>query len=584
MNIFDFIKSQIAILDIVQEYTTLKRAGGYWKGLCPFHGEKTASFTVSPQRQIFYCFGCHVSGDVISFIAKIENCSQIEAAKFIAERTHLELPAQVAQEYQQTAAHASEKERYFALCEIVSDWCQLQLEQTKDARQYLEHRKIDQPTIKDFKIGYFPKGPQALQALIKFAQSHNFLANDLLEMHVIQKNHDHYFSGFEDRIFFPIQDHLGRFCAFGGRIFRTGDERVKYYNSHEHAYFNKRATLFGLNLAKKAIQQNHSVLIVEGYLDCIAMHKAGFKNTVATLGTACTNEHIDILARLSEKLQVLYDSDKAGLAAVEKLATLCWNANLEIKVVELPTGEDPASYLSNSLHDNPALELKKLILEAKDIYRFVINKTTGQFANQNLGKKVDVSNKIIEMISKVADPIKRNILLQDAAQSLGISVDLLTNQKIANHNFKANQNNNLEFSSNASLENQLFIIFINNPQLFLPKYHYLASYLEAPAKTVLQKLITLKETHHDHLSLDLLMEQLNENEQGFVRKSLLTYNDKMVSSMDQTLAQFHKKHWKTIVGHIKNLLVQEKSDPEKIRQIIQNFQILKSEIVDGGTH
>lgn len=582
MNIFDFIKSQIAILDIVQEYTTLKRAGGYWKGLCPFHSEKTGSFTVSPQRQIFYCFGCHASGDVISFIAKIENCSQIEAAKFIAERSQLTLPAQIVHQYQADTLSASAKERYFVLCEIVTNWCRMQLDQNKEALQYLQNRNVHLKTILDFKIGYFPKGPQAIQSLIKFAQNHNFLANDLLDIHVIQKNHEHYFSGFEDRIIFPIQDHLGRFCAFGGRIFRAGDERVKYYNSHEHAYFNKRATLFGLNLAKKPIQQHQSAIIVEGYFDCIAMHQAGFKNTVATLGTACTSEHIDILARLSEKLEVLYDNDKAGLTAIEKLATLCWNANLEIKVIELPSSEDPASYLSK-FNDHAALELKKLMHEAKDIYRFVISKITGQFANQNLSKKIDVSNKIVEMISKVTDPIKRNILMQDAAQSLGISIDLLSNQKTNHSNFVTNQYNNLDLSTNTSLENQLFIIFINHPELFLPKYHYLASYLEAPAKTILQKLIDLKAACQANLSLNLLMDKLDENEQGFVRKSLLTYNDKMVSSMDQTLAQFHKKHWKTIVGHIKNLLVQEKSDPEKIRQIIQNFQILKSEIVDGGT-
>ncbi len=573
MNIFDFIKSQIAILDIVQEYTTLKRAGGYWKGLCPFHGEKTGSFTVSPHRQIFYCFGCQASGDVISFIAKIENFSQIEAAKFLVERNSLELPESVRKEYQQNATNASDKERYFKLCEIVAQWCVQNLNQNKLAQAYLQNRQINQQAINDFKIGYFPKGLAAIQSLIKFAQAQNFLTSDLLETFILQKNHDHLFSGFEDRIIFPIQDHLGRFCGFGGRIFKDGDDRVKYYNSHEHTYFNKRATLFGLNLAKKTIQSTQTVFLVEGYTDCIAMHQAGFKNVVATLGTACTSEHIDIIARLANKLQVLYDSDKAGLAAVEKLTTLCWNANLDIKVVELPSEQDPASYL-NQKHN-----LQALINNAKDIYRFVISKINGQFTNQNLSKKVDISNKITDMISKVSDPIKRNILLQDASQTLGINLTINPEQK---SNQPALNPNHLEQATPDSLEEQLFVIFINNPKLFLPKYHYLASYLDTPAKTILQKLIALKGTYHDNLSLGLLMDQLDENEQGFVRKCLLTYNDKMAECIDQTLTQFHKKHWKTIVGHIKNLLVQEKSDPEKIRLIIKNFQVLKSEIVDGG--
>jgi DNA primase len=578
MNIFDFIKSQIAILDVIQEYTTLKRAGGYWKGLCPFHGEKTGSFTVSPHRQIFYCFGCQASGDVISFIAKIENFSQIEAAKFLIERNGLQLPESVAQEYQQSANHASAKERYFKLCESVANWCVQNLMQNKVARDYLAEREIDTQAITDFKIGYFPKGLLAIQNLIKFVQNQNFLASDLLDAFIIQKNHEQFFSGFEDRIIFPIQDHLGRFCGFGGRIFRKHDERVKYYNSHEHAFFNKRAILFGLNLAKKTIQKDQTVFLVEGYTDCIAMYQAGFKNTVATLGTACSSEHIDIIARLTNQLQVLYDSDKAGLAAVEKLTTLCWNANLDIKVIELPSEQDPASYLNLARH-NPDYNLAKLIANSKDIYRFVISKINGQFNNQNLSKKMDISHKISEMISKVQDPIKRNILLQDATQTLGINLG-------QNQDFKFNNSdtNNLENIGIDSLENQLFMIFINHPSLFVNKYHYLASYLQSPAKEILQKLILLKNANLSPITIEILMAKLDENEQGFVRKCLLTYNDKMVVSIDQILTQFHKKHWKTIVGHIKNLLVQEKSNPQKVRQIIENFQILKSEIVDGGKY
>ena len=595
MNIFDFIKSQIAILDIVQEYTTLKRAGGYWKGLCPFHSEKTGSFTVSPSREIFYCFGCQASGDVISFIAKIENFSPIEAAKFLVEHNGLQLPEYIQKEHQQSAGQTGEKERHFKLCEVVTRWCQQNLTQTKSAQDYLNSRQINTQSIKDFNIGYFPKGLPAIQSLIKFVQDHGILASDLIDVNIVQRNNDRLFSGFEDRIIFPITDHLGRFCAFGGRVFRAGDDRVKYYNSHEHHYFNKRATLYGLNLAKKAIQASHSVFLVEGYTDCIAMHQAGFANAVATLGTACTSEHIDIIARLANQLQILYDSDQAGLNAVEKLASLCWNANLDIRVIELPKEQDPASYLQDDLASasneiaNNKLAFKKLITNSKDIYQFVISKTSSQFTGQNLSKKVNASHKIIDMINKVTDPIKRNILLQDAAQVLGINTDLLNFTKTHNPDSQNPEFNNFDLNTPLdkieynSLEIQLFTIFINNPTLFVPKYHYLASYLDTPAKEILQKLILLQnQLAIDQLVLADLMAILDENEQGFVRKSLLTYNDKMANGIEQILAQFHKKHWKTIVGHIKNLLVQEKSDPDKVRQIIKNFQVLKSEIVDGG--
>lgn len=571
MNIFDFIKSQIAILDLIQEYTTLKRAGVYWKGLCPFHGEKTGSFTVSPHRQIFYCFGCHASGDAIGFIAKIENLSQIEAAKFIADRYNLTLPENIQVESSQ--ANANTKEHYFGLCQIVAKWCQQNLKESELAQGYLSSRQITQTIIEQFSIGYFPKGQAALQNLIKFVQKNGLLASDLIEANILQKNqHEGYFSGFEDRIIFPIQDLLGRFCAFGGRVFKPGDERVKYYNSHEHQFFNKRATLFGLNLAKKKIQTTHTIHLVEGYMDCIAMHQAGFVNTVATLGTACTTEHIDIIARLAEQVCILYDGDKAGIQAVERLAGLCWNANLEIKVVELPKGEDPASILAKQI------DLGQLIKAAGDIYHFVITKFSIQYANQNLSQKFDASAKISEMINKVSDPLKRNILLQHAAQSLGIATNAF---KATQSTPQTNPQNKSPNSGEQTLTEQVLTIFINHPEQFTPKYHYLTSYLNQPSRTILQKLLALKE-RAGNFDTTILMTELNEEEQGFVRKCLLTYNDMIANETDQILDRFHKQHWKQIVGHIKTLLTQEGADRDKVKQIIENFQTLKSEIVNGG--
>lgn len=569
MNIFDFIKSQIAILDLIQEYTSLKKAGVYWKGLCPFHNEKTPSFSVSPHRQIFYCFGCHESGDVIGFISKIENCSQIDAAKFIAERYNMELPESVQQEY--NSGSASEKERYFNLCELFAQWCKQNLDQSRIAQEYLEERDIDSQVINKFNIGYFPKGLRAIQSLIKHAQSNNFLANDLIDANIIQKNNQHFYSGFEDRIIFPIQDHLGRFCAFGGRVFKKDDDRVKYYNSHEHTYFNKRATLFGLNLAKKVIQKESGVFLVEGYTDCIAMYQAGFKNTVATLGTACTTEHIDTIARLADKIYVTYDSDNAGLQAVEKLTALCWNANLEVKVIQLPTGEDPGSFLFQKN------DLQKLIDSAQDIYHFVITKSAKKFSSQNLSKKVDASKKIAEMISKVNDPLKQNILLQEAARTLGIPIESLKSPST----FQAGLQTESVKTPRNSLEGKLFVAFINNPDLFEAKYHYLASYLESPAKDILNKLISLKK-NTEAPTFEVLMDNLDEDSQGFVRKSLLAYNDSIGGDISPILAQFHKKHWKSIVNHVKSLLSKEQADGAKVRQIIENFQILKAEIIDGG--
>ena len=566
MNVFEFVKSHVRILDLIGEYTTLRRAGEYWRGLCPFHSEKTPSFTVSPHRGIFYCFGCHASGDVIGFIAQIENYSQIEATKFIAERFQLELPETNLAEMKNSI---DAKEKYFKLCTIVMEWCTSNLAQTADAQKYISDRSIDLTTGKIFHLGYFPKGQPALLALIKHVQSLGFLADDLLEAHIIAKNQQFYYSGFEDRIIFPIHDHLGRCCGFGGRIFRPQDDRVKYYNSHEHANFNKRATLFGLNLAKKAIQQGQAVILVEGYTDCIAMYQAGFKNCVATLGTACSNEHIEMLSRLTNKLYVCYDGDPAGIQAVEKLATLCWNANLEIKVLQLPKNEDPASYLNGSGN------LNELIKDASEIYQFVIDKSAKTFTSYSLSQKVDASQKLLELISKVSDSIKRNLLIQEAARSLGLPIESL---KLKTHETEPRP---VTSHSELSLEDQLFTAMISHPERFQPKYYYLASYLDQNAKTILQILINLKNSSNN-VSFENLMNNLDSEKQSFVRKNLLSYNDKIGDNLNQLLIQFHQKHWKNITSHIKSLLMQEKSDPAKVKQIIENFQILKTEMIDGS--
>jgi len=310
MNLFGYIKGKIAILDVIGTYTTLKKAGLYWKGTCPFHHEKTASFTVSPHREIFYCFGCHAGGDAITFIAKAENCSPMEAIKLLVDRYGLTLPDNLVTDTDSSSLQ--DKKRYYELCQQVAHWCASNLAKSPVALSYLLERGMDKTTIEKFNIGYFPGGLLSIKNLIASMQKQNILATDLIEAHIITPGKSVLYSPFEERILFPIKDHLGRFCGFGGRIFKPQDDRAKYYNSRENDYFNKGSLLFGLDVAKASIQQEGSVFLVEGYTDCIAMAKHGFINTVATLGTACTIEHLKILSRYAHTLLIVYDADRAG--------------------------------------------------------------------------------------------------------------------------------------------------------------------------------------------------------------------------------------------------------------------------------
>ena len=229
MNLFSQVKTNLPILDVVGEYTKLKKAGTYWKATCPFHQEKTASFTVSPHKEIFYCFGCNKGGDLIAFIAAAENCTQLEAAQHLIDRYHLEVPATIAKT---NTPNTDEKNRYFDLCQSVALWCHDTLKKSPAAINYLHERGFDDKNIDLFLLGYFPEGLKAIRSFVSSLRSKAILLSDLTAARIIAESRNVLYSPFEGRIIFPIKDHLGRFCGFGGRIFKQQDKRAKYYNSH----------------------------------------------------------------------------------------------------------------------------------------------------------------------------------------------------------------------------------------------------------------------------------------------------------------------------------------------------------------
>ena len=272
MNIFTYVKSRITILDVVKDYASLKRTGIYWKGRCPFHNEKTGSFTVSPHREIFYCFGCQAGGDAITFIAQIERCSQLEAAKIIAERFGIDLPEEIIHASPHEPS-LSEKERYEKACTFVARWCHNHLATHTGTQNYLEKRGVNNTTIKQFCLGYFPHGSQGIKNLLEHAQKENLLASDLIAANIIFNGKNGLYSPFEERLIFPIKDHLGRFCGFGGRTIKAEDHRPKYYNSHDHPLFAKGSLLFGLDLAKKSIQKQDTVFLLKDIWTVSLWHK-----------------------------------------------------------------------------------------------------------------------------------------------------------------------------------------------------------------------------------------------------------------------------------------------------------------------
>lgn len=580
MNIFSYIKKHLSIFDVVNEYATLKKAGTYYKAHCPFHHEKTASFTVSPDKDIFYCFGCHVGGDVVSFMAKIENCSQLDAAKFLAERHRINLPHDLTLQYSEK--HIEKKQQYHNICKIVAQWCHEQLLKNPSVLKYFKQRNLNQQSITYFDLGYFPGGLLAIKQLIQYMKTHNVLPHDLIEAHILAEGKASLYSPYEKRIIFPIKDSIGRCCGFGGRIFEPDDQRPKYYNSRENEYFTKGSLLFGLDQAKKSIQQNDLVFLVEGYTDCIAMVQHGYSNTLATLGTACTLSHLKQLARYASLLYIVYDSDTAGHQALMRFTDLCWQVNLELKVITLPAGEDPASFL---LHGH---DLQPLITQAKDIFLFFINAMGTNFVIKPLNQKVHITRTLLQTIQSIDDPLKRNILLQKAAKTFEIpfeslqeelkSIKSLASRQISNQSIDLINDDN----SISKLEKKIFCAIMNNAQLFNGgNEQQLIDYLPSPLRDILQQLRQAKE-EHTSLSFSQFFDSLEHKEKQYISKLLLEQSEKVdKSTFEQLLVQLQKKQWKLIVHEIKIKLTQAKQagDTQKVSAILHDFTQLQNKIM-----
>lgn len=588
MNLFSYVKSRLSILDVVSEYTKLKKAGTYWKASCPFHHEKTASFTVSPHKEIFYCFGCHMGGDLITFISKVENCTQLEAAQHLIDRYQLEVPAEITQTKNQDPG---EKNRYFHLCEQLALWCQDMLRKTPAAQKYLLDRGISQASIEHFGLGYFPGGLKSIRMLTAFMSGKSVLVDDLKEVHILAEGKNVLYSPFEERIMFPIKDHLGRFCGFGGRIFLPNDIRAKYYNSHENANFSKGSLLFGFDQAKKAIQKQEELFLVEGYTDCIAMVQHGHPNTVATLGTACTAEHLKILSRSAHNINVMYDGDNAGRQAILRLTQLCWQVNIELTIVSLPNTEDPASFL------HKGGKIQDLMQNTKEIFSFFIDSMGEGFAEKPLAKKLQLIEKLLTIVHNIPDAIKRDIILQKASECLDIPLDSLKTELNKLHRDEPEQVAEQEHHATAPtlppspeeesctvLEKRIVLAILNNTSLLSEENEdYLIACLPDPLNAVLKKLKDLKEQHPSTTpDFSQLFERLDESEQQYVSKMLMECDSLgMAENFEHLLEHFQRRTWKTVVRTMRARLekAEREHNTQEVEIILDSFSKLKQKLL-----
>lgn len=341
MNTFRYpveeIRERCDLVEIISAHVALRKTGRTYKGLCPFHNEKTPSFNVDPDRQLWKCFGCGEGGDVFSFVQKIENLTFGEAAEQLARKVGVKI------EHSEQAARAlSERDRLFRANNLACTFFRKMLPSSSKAQAYLAKRGLTKSTVEKYRLGY---APDSWDGLLNILKQERVSPADAVKAGLIKprESSQGFYDIFRDRLMFPILDSQERVIGFGGRV--MGDGEPKYLNSPETPLFIKNRTLYGLNFARKAITSSDSVLIVEGYMDVIAAQEAGFENTVATLGTALTEEHVNVIARFTRNVILSFDADSAGMKAALRSSPIFERAGFNTRILSMPKGEDPDSML-----------------------------------------------------------------------------------------------------------------------------------------------------------------------------------------------------------------------------------------------
>lgn len=401
------------IEDVVGQYVELKRQGGRLFGLCPFHGEKTASFSVSPDAQLYYCFGCHKGGGVINFIMDIEGLSYPDAVRFLAKRAGLEVPEDEAYRSQYKL-----QERLWALCKDAARYYRRQLfsPEGKPAAEYIVRRGLSKQTVTSFGLGFAPPGWSGLLDAMK---GMGYSVEELLAAGLAlrsQKSGGAY-DRFRNRLMFPIIDIRGNVIGFGGRV--MDDSTPKYLNSPETIIFNKRKNLFAMNVAKKS--KLGYIILTEGYMDAIALHQYGFDSAVASLGTALTEEHANLLSKYTEQIVLTYDADEAGQNATRRAVPMLEKAGLKVKILRMEGAKDPDEFLKKYGADR-----FRLLLERSENH--------AEYQLQSLERRYDLSldeqrvaflSEAAQMIAALPNAIEREVYGARAAQSAGITPEAM---------------------------------------------------------------------------------------------------------------------------------------------------------------
>ncbi|MFA5777299.1 MAG: DNA primase [Parcubacteria group bacterium] len=422
------IKSRINIVDLIGEYIRVQKAGSSWKGLCPFHHEKSPSFMINEEKQIWHCFGCGKGGDVFGFLMEIEGIEFKEALKILAEKTGIELP----KFSKDQAEFVDDRKKTLEILELSTKFYEKQLWDGMGKEKilnYLRERGLNSDSMKEFRLGYAPNG---WKNLLEFLTKRGYNTQDIIKTGLlVEKNkipnskfqipNSSFYDRFRDRITFPVMDVMGQVVGFSARVAPGGDEsQAKYVNTPETSVYHKSKVLYGLSRAKQNIKTENSVIIVEGNMDVIAAHQAGIKNTVAVSGTALTGEQVDILKRYASEVKMLFDMDSAGEKATQRSAEICFQKDINVSVITLPEGKDAAELVQK----NPK-KFVETMDKATPIMEYFFNNYFEKYNKNKVGDKKIIAAELLNIIKNFGNAIEKNHWIKKLAQKLDVPENIL---------------------------------------------------------------------------------------------------------------------------------------------------------------
>ena len=430
-ELIEEVRNIIDIVDVISQYVVLKRSGRNFSGLCPFHGEKSPSFFVLPDRQFFHCFGCGVGGDVIQFVRKIENLDFLPTLELLANRAGITLPVA---EGDQDNTRIRLKEKVYEINKLTAEYYHENLYKptSKLAQEYVKKRKMDNKTLKTFTIGFSGNYDDLYKHLkAKGFKNEEIVASGLVNQSANGKFYDRY----KQRLMIPIKDVQDRVIAFGGRV--LDDSKPKYINSPENIVYSKRRELFGLNVAKKSGKDK--IVIVEGYMDAISLYQRGITNVVASLGTALTEQQGRLLRKYASQIIIGYDSDGAGQAATIRGMEILQNLGCDIRILQLDgEAKDPDEYIIKY----GSGRLQKRIDEAISLVEFKVRLLKNSMTIETASDKIKFLNEIIKVLSKVENTVEKEVYIDKISKEYGISKEAIYAQsnKVAYANNQSSKN------------------------------------------------------------------------------------------------------------------------------------------------